>query len=410
MSQNRGTGRTAVEENKKNFWKRILIFAFMFILAGGIAFAGGLLYRDKTDELIRDVVMTLAGTGIVIFSFTLSEINGFFIYHNETRYGRFAAMYIISLIASMLLPYLPVAGWPFLVIFVLLGVFSNGMTGLAAGSVCLLTAVNYSGGDYAVFILYFISGLAGILVFSTLDDDFRVGLPFLISMLILTLCLTANVVLFSQESLSAAQFMIPAVNLMTCYILLLVSLKMFSSTVIHRYREKYMEINDPECPLLVQLKDMSKEEYYHAVHTAYLGDKIARRLNLDDAAVKACGYYHRIGFLKGENNWENVSAICQEYHFPPRARKILKEYVDADEKVVSKETIIVLFADCIVSSILYLFAKDPKAELDYEQLIDTVFRKKLETEELWCNEISLAQIYEMKKIFIEEKLYYDFLR
>lgn len=399
-----------VEENRKNFWKRILVFAIMFILSGCIVFAGGILYQDTTEELIRDVVMVLAGTGIVIFSFTLSEINGFFIYHNETRYGRFAIMYIISLIASLLLPYLPVTGWPFLVIFVLLGVFSNGMTGLTAGSICLLMAVNYTGGDYSIFLLYFISGLAGILVFSTLDDDFRVGFPILISMLILMLCLTANVVLFAKEQLSAAQFMIPAVNLMICCILLLISLKMFSSTVIHRYREKYMEINDPECPLLVQLKDMSKEEYYHAVHTAYLGDKIAKRLNLDDAAVKACGYYHRIGKLKGENNWENVSAICREYHFPPRTRKILKEYVDADEKVVSKETIIVLFADCIVSSILYLFAKDPKADLDYEQLIDTVFRTKLETDELWGNEISLAQIHEMRKIFIEEKLYYDFLR
>lgn len=399
-----------MEESKKNFWKRILIFTIMFILSGGIAFAGGLLYNDKMDELIRDVVMVLAGTGIVIFSFTLSEINGFFIYQNETKYGRFAIMYIISLIASILLPFLPVTGWPFLVIFVLLGVFSNGMTGLAAGSVCLFMAVNYTGGDYAIFLLYFISGLAGILVFSMLDDDFHVGLPFLISMLVLMLCLTANVVLFENQQLSAAQFMIPVVNLMTCCILLLISLKMFSSTVIHRYREKYMEINDPECPLLVQLKDMSRDEYYHAVHTAYLGDKIAKRLNLDDAAVKACGYYHRIGKLRGENNWENVSAICQEYHFPPLTRKILKEYVDPDEKVVSKETIVVLFADCIVSSILYLFAKDPKAELDYVQLIDTVFQKKLETDELWGNEISLAQIREMKKIFIEEKLYYDFLR
>ena len=84
--------------------------------------------------------------------------------------------------------------------------------------------------------------------------------------------------------------------------------------------------------------------------------------------------------------------------------------MDGTEKVVSKETIVVLFSDCIVSSILYLFEKDPKAQLNYKQLIDTVFKKKLETDELWCNEISLAQLSEMKKIFVEEKLYYDFLR
>lgn len=382
----------------------------MFVLSGGIAFVGSLLHQPDTDTLIRNIVMVLAGTGIVIYAYLLSEVLGLFLYRNEGKYGKFMLVYLVSLVAAVFLPYLPVTGWPFLVIFVLLGVFSNSITGMAAGSVCLLLAVNYSGGDMAVFWLYFVSGLAGILMFSNLNDDFLVGMPVIVSLLVLILCLTANEVLFSKEPLSMSQFTIPAMNIMICCLLMLIILKVFSTSVIHKDHEKYMEINDPECPLLVQLKDMSREEYYHAIHTAYLGDRIAKRLQLDDAAVKACGYYHRIGRLKGENTWENVSAICDEYHFPANTRKILKEYVDGSEKVVSKETIVVLFSDCIVSSILYLFQKDPKAQLNYKQLIDTVFKKKLETEELWCNEISLAQLHEMKKIFVEEKLYYDFLR
>ncbi|MDE6388873.1 MAG: hypothetical protein K2L82_13825 [Lachnospiraceae bacterium] len=399
-----------MEKSKTPLWKRILVFGIMFMMSGGIALAGSLLYGNNTEELIRNTVMVLTGTGVVIFAFSMSEINELFIYRNEGKYSRFAVMYLGSLLASVFLPYLPVTGWPFLVLFVLLGAFSNGVTGIVAGSTGLLVAVNLCGDGFSVFWLYFISGVVGVLVFSTLNDDFRVGLPLFISLSILTVCLTANVILFSQEQLAFGQFMIPLVNLMVCCILLLISLKVFSSTVIHRNREKYMDINDPEFPLLVQLKDMSKEEYYHAIHTAYLSDRIARRLGLDDAAAKACAYYHRIGKLKGENTWENVSTICNEYHFPPNTKKILKEYVDESEKIVSKETIVVLFADCIVSSILYLFEKDPMATLDYAQIIDTVFQKKLETDELWGNEISLGQIREMKKIFVEEKLYYDFLR
>ena len=399
-----------MEKNKKRTIIRILFFSLMFILSGGIALMGSLLHGKNNETLIRNIVMVLAGTGIVIFAFTVEEMNQRFIYRNDGKYSRFTLMYLCSLIASVFLPYLPVTGWPYLVIFVLLGVFSDGVTGLAAGGVCLLLSVNFAGGSFSVFWLYFISGVVGILVFSTLNEEFKVGIPMFISLAVLMLSLTANVVLFSQEKLSAAQFTIPAINLIVCCILLLVSLKVFSTAVIHRNREKYMEINDPEFPLLVQLKEMSKEEYYHAIHTAYLSDRIARRLGLDDAAAKACAYYQRIGILRGENTWENVSGICGEYHFPPYTKKILKEFVDESEKIVSKETIVVLFADCIVSSILYLFEKDPKAELDYKQLIDTVFSKKLETDELWGNEISLAQIHEMKKIFFEEKLYYDFLR
>lgn len=397
-------------ENKKQNIKRILSFGLMFVLAGGITLAGSLLYDRSAETLIRNTVMVLAGTGIVIFAFTNEEINHRFIYRNDGKYARFAAMYLASLIASAFLPYLPVTGWPFLVIFVLLGVFSDGITGLAAGSVCLLLSVNFASGPFSVFWLYFISGATGILVFSTLNEDFNVGLPMFISLAILTLSLTANVILFSQEQLSVAQFTIPAINLIVCCILLLVSLKFFSTLVIHRNREKYMEINDPEFPLLVQLKDMSKDEYFHAIHTAYLSDRIARRLGLNDAAAKACAYYQRIGKLKGDNTWENVSAICNEYHFPASTKKLLKEFVDDSERIVSKETVVVLFADCIVSSILYLFEKDPKAELDYAQLVDTVFQKQLETDELWGSQISLSQIREMKKIFVEERLYYDFLR
>lgn len=399
-----------MEKNKRQTLKRIVVFGLMFILAGIIALAGTLLHKGEMEEMLRNTVMVMTGTGMVIFSFATEEINERFTYRNEGRYGRFSLMYLGGLLAAVFLPYLPVSGWPFLVIFVLLGVFSDAAAGMMAGSVCLLLAVHFAGGDFAIFWLYLVSGVTGIMVFSTLTDEFRVMLPMFISLAVLMLCLTANVILFAPGKLAAAQFLIPGVNLLVCCILLLISLKIFSSAVIHRNREKYMEINDPEFPLLVQLKNMSKEEYYHAVHTAYLSDRIARRLELDDAATKACAYYHRIGRLKGENTWENVSAICNEYHFPPNTKKILKEYVDESEKVVSRETIIVLFADCIVSSILYLFEKDPTAQLDYVQLIETVFQKKLETDELWCNEISLCQIREMKKIFIEEKLYYDFLR
>ncbi len=397
-------------KNKRQILKRISLFGLMFVLAGVIALAGSLLHGSDAGVLIRNVVMALAGTGIVIFAFTMEEINGRFIYRNDGKYARFGLAYLGGLIAAAFLPYLPVTGWPFLVIFVLLGVFSDGLTGLAAGSVCLLMAVNFAGGSFSVFWLYFVSGAAGILVFSTLNDEFKVGIPMFLSLMILTLCLTANVILLSREQLSAAQFTIPAINLLVSCILLLISLKLFSTAVIYRNREKYMEINDPEFPLLVQLKNMSKEEYYHAIHTAYLSDRIARRLGLDDAAAKACAYYQRIGKLKGDNTWENVSAVCSEYHFPPNTKKILKEFVDESERIVSPETVVVLFADCIVSSIAYLFEKDPKAELDYAQLIDTVFQKKLETDELWGSEITLSQVHEMKKIFVEEKLYYDFLR
>ncbi|MDE5932076.1 MAG: hypothetical protein K2H40_06280, partial [Lachnospiraceae bacterium] len=239
---------------------------------------------------------------------------------------------------------------------------------------------------------------------------FKVGLPVFISLTCLTLCLSTNIILFEQERLSISQFTFVAINLMVNFILLLITLKIFNGSVIHQYRDRYMDLNDPEFPLLVQLKEYDRAEYYRAIHTAYLGDRIAKRLGINDVVVKACGYYHRIGILKGENTWENVKEICEEYRIPEDTRKVLKEYLNKAGKVIAKETTVLMFADCIVTTILGEFKRDPKAELDYKQIIDNVFNKKLETGALAESDISIAQIREMRKIFKAEQLYYDFLR
>ena len=99
-----------MEKSKKRNLKRILFFGLMFVLAGGIALTGSLLYSKEAATLIRNTVMILAGTGIVIFAFTMEEINQRFIYRNDGKYARFAMMYLGGLIASVFLPYLPVTG------------------------------------------------------------------------------------------------------------------------------------------------------------------------------------------------------------------------------------------------------------------------------------------------------------
>lgn len=400
--------------NKQQMWQKIKVtieFVLLFVLSGAIAGIGSLLYGVSEAEIICNTVMVMLGSGIVIFSLSASEIYELYFYPNQGNYGNFTVFYLMGLALALLFPLLPISGWPFLIIFVLLSLFSNSISGLVSGSVCLMLSVMLvNGGSIRGFFLYFISGLVGIMVFSRLNESFKVGIPAFISLLCLMICLLVNVILFERESLSVPQLIIIPINLMVNFILLLIILKIFSNNVIHKSRNKYMDLNDPEFPLLVQLKELSKEEYYHAVHTAYLCDKIAKRLGYDDTVVKACGYYHRIGILKGEVSWENTQEICAAYHIPNEVRKILEEYIVPSETIVSKETMVVLFADCIVSSISRLFAKDSKAKLDYEKIIETIFNNKMKSENMWKNSMSLGELKEMRKIFSEEKLYYDFLR
>ena len=124
-------------------------------------------------------------------------------------------------------------------------------------------------------------------------------------------------------------------------------------------------------------------------------EQAARRMDVTASAVR---------------QWENVQAICSQYHIPPDTRETLREYVDPAVKTLSREATVILFADSIVTAIRGMFQKNPKAELDYDRIIESVFTEKFESGVLYNSDISIAQVREMKKIFNEEKLYYDFLR
>ncbi|MDR2889137.1 MAG: hypothetical protein LBV33_04770 [Lachnospiraceae bacterium] len=394
--------------------KPTLISLFLFIITGGVTGGVAYLYDKTPADIIRITIMALVGAGAVLFLSAEGREKNSLFHDNAQHFGRFAVFYSIGLIGAVLCPLLPVAGWPYPVIFIMMALLSNQITGLVAGSTFLLISVMLeqtgSGLLAHEFFMYWVSGLVGVIIFAYLDENFKVGLPILITLMIFTVCLVANDVMAGTGGFTFERGFIILANILMCILILLVFLRYYITAVLYKYRDKYMEINDPECPILVELKQKSKAEYYQAVHTAYLSDKIARRLGLDDAVAKTCGYYHKIGTLQGGNSWEAILDICKQYSFPPPAIALLKEYTDKESFLVSKEAVVVLFADTLVSSILYLFSKDPKVSPDYNSIIEAIYLKKVDGGILDKSAITLGELKEMKKLLMEEKLYYDFLR
>ena len=384
----------------------------LFLMTGAATGLAAWLYGKTVIEITGVVVLALLGVSGVIFAIEQSQEADSFLFDNKEHLGRFLVLYLLALAGSLVFPLLPAGGWPYLAAFIGLMLFSNQIVGLSSAAVLLLvTCLLYTGNNGNIaFYVYFVGGLAGLVVFSYLNVSFKVGLPILVSLMVQMVCLAVQEVLLVNEQLKLQLFLIPALNLLVSLILLLILLKYFSFSIIYKNRDLFMDINDPECPLLVELKNASKEEYYHAVHTAYLCDRIAKRLKLDDAMVKACGYYHRIGIIKGEVNWENTQLILEENRFPQQVKDVLREYLDSTEQMVSKETIILLFSDTVITSISYLFSKDPQIEIDYPKIINGIFKKRVESGMIDQSNLTFGEFQEMKKILLEERLYYDFLR
>ncbi len=388
------------------YFQEILMFLLTIIYSALAAY----LYEKTVIEIAGIAILAGAGFGCVLFAMEQSIENESFLYDNDEHLWRFVIIYLLSFGASVLFPMIPAGGWPYLVIFVGLMFFSNRITGLCAGCVLLMITVLIKENGIVPFLNYFISGLVGILVFSYIYETFKIWFPLMISLMIQAVCLLVQELLLAEGPVTAAMLSVMALNLVVCFILLLLLLKYFSFSLVYRNRDLYMEINDPEYPLLVELKEFSKEEYYHAIHTAYLCDRIGKRLGLRDRVIKACGYYHRIGVLKGGNNWVNLQMILEEQHFPEEMKSVLQEYADDEERMVSKEAAVLMICDSLVSSIRYLFSQDASAELEYSPIINLVLKETIESGRINHSAVSFGEIQAIRRILLEEQLYYEFLR
>ena len=395
-------------ENKKKE-PVYLVNSILVVITVLLVTAGGFLKHAGGAELLRNAI--LAGTGgfLTCFLFLsekdrLSEKNA-----SPARTSRFAVSYGICLVVSLCCAFLPPAGWPFLVVFVMMSLFCGFLPGICGGISFLTFSVLLAGADISIFALYVLTGLLGACLFSRLDEKYRIALPLFVSLSFLFAAETACVVLFANETLKWELFLIPALNVIISLILLLILLKVYSGMEIFKYRIRYLEINDQEFELLVNIKEKDKTVYYRAVHAAYFSERISQALSLDADAAKTAAYYANAGILYKEPE-KDLEKEFVSYGFPPYARQLLRELTGKNTGIRHKEAAVVYMADAVISSILYLFEKKQDTKTDYAAVIETVFQKKWESGSLKNSELTFAEWNRMKKIFKEEKLYYDFLR
>jgi membrane-associated HD superfamily phosphohydrolase len=186
---------------------------------------------------------------------------------------------------------------------------------------------------------------------------------------------------------------------------------MFGVYIIRKSNDMYMEINDVEFPLLVSLKEKDKDEFFRAVHTGYLAEKVAGCLGLDERAVKTCAYYHRIGVLDGATKWGDMEHYFLDNKFPDDAVELLHEYSEPTKgSLRTKEVLTVQLSETVIASIMSLLKENKDANIDYEKLIDDLLDKKEQSGELKDYEVTYNEYFTIRKLIKKEKLYYDFLR
>ena len=401
--------------NENSSAKRIkLLYSVMFSLTGLLVLVFSYLTDKSIEAIIRNTIVSLMMSGTVIFMLLDASARGRegFMYDNYDRRDRFVIVYFVGLVLSLVLSLVPNQFWPYLAVFVMLSLLSNCEIGLATGVVFVsLSVMLEESGGYSELFMYVLAGIVAIAMFRDLKENSSIGLPTFVSLFMQAVLLVAFNVLFLNRTLSFNLFVLPALNLMLNLIILLLFLNLFGVYVIRKSNDMYMEINDPEFHLLVELKEKDKDEYYRAIHTAYLAERIALGLGFNARAVKTCSYYHRIGATEGKLKWEEVKQIYEDNNFPTEAVELLHEYTESSKgSVKSKESLAVMLSETVIASIMYLIKKDKDIKIEYDQLIDSVLDKKIGEGQLKDFDVTFREFDEIRKILKKEKLYYDFLR
>ena len=400
-----------MEEQVKhhNFIDKVWVFLIVLLTLGALV-SGCYIYSIPVDKWIAYGAVFCLGSFLFVVCAKLDEFYDRFTGKKEFCPVRFIFLYAIALMISLFCPKIPTAVWPYTVVFLFLSLFSNGMTGILAATNCLfLPLVLCDNGDVFLFFMYFLSGVGAVVFFRNLDKEFRIGYPIFLSELFLFLC----IVLFSGYTVNfdASIILFASVNLVVSFVLILFVLKYYSSMVVHRERDKYMELGDPDSCIMNELKEKNQQEYIKSIHIAYFCERICADFQMDSTVTKVAAYHHNVALSKFQTaDWESTESLCKEYGFPDKVFRVLQEFWDDKTPIRSVEATILYVSSLIVSSILYMFEIKPGKQINYEEVIDSIFNKLLSNGKLSKSDISLVQMDTMRKLFIKEKIYYDFLR
>lgn len=361
------------------------------------------------SEIIRNSIIISWGSLVIVFLWYQNKFYNNLEYDNSQHPLRFLIVYLICFAVSVGMIFAPASSWVFLSIMVVLSMFSNTLIGLTAGSVLLLITTSLSiNGTMYIFFLYFMIGLIGVSLFHNLGLDFQIAGPLVISGVASVIMQTAFIVIFENQPFGMNVMFMPLLNLFINMVLLFIILIYFSKLSMYLLQDKYSDINDQEFPLMAELKKNHKDKYYEAIHTAYLGERIARKLNMNDKAVKGCCYYYKIGDETRETEDGSIVPISEYYDFPDELTALIEEC--RQEKYGSKEACVVLTSNKVIRSILISQTTMQNKQITYTNIIEAIFQKMIHTDLLENCDISIRELNIMKKTFIEENLYYDFLR
>lgn len=159
-------------------------------------------------------------------------------------------------------------------------------------------------------------------------------------------------------------------------------------------------ILDNECELILRLQKYSKDIYEHSMLVSELSDKAGMYFQLNSKLTKACGLYHEIGRIVGNDYIKEGVNLCKEYNFPEEVISIIKEQNGRYQKPSSMESVIVMLSESVVTTIEYVKKRPEKSTLSMSKIIENVFNNRLNNGMLDGVSMNIKDYNRLKEFYI----------
>lgn len=385
------------QETRGVFGRNILCMFFLPTAIAAAAFAGSLLTEADLYGTVRNIVLCTSTAVATVFSFQAGRLSGSFFYDDGDYPNRFLTIYLCGILCALVFTFLPATGWMFLFFFVGLARVSDSVTGACGGTgLLVLTTVLCEQVSVSTFLVYLLSGMIGIVLFAHQKEEFFTAIPLGLSLGSQLLLIFAAELLIQNRKLVLEDALVPLANTVMNGILICIFLQYYINKVAKKTDNLYAQLNNPEYIVMTRAREQRPDDYYCAIHTAYLVERIASDLGLDVRSAKCAAYYGHLPSVELEGT-----------PFPEPVRALLSE-VEGDRRALrKKEAVIVVICYTVIREIQSLNKHHAEEKADYGKLIRGMFEKQFSIEALAETDMTLSNLRYVEKRLTEEQMYYE---
>lgn len=164
--------------------------------------------------------------------------------------------------------------------------------------------------------------------------------------------------------------------------------------------EKMRSLLESDHELIRRLQAFSANLFIHSMRVSVISMRVAQKMGYNTLLAKAGGMYHEIGRIKKEEDYiEATNDIVYAYDFPKCLTELIMQNCDKNEKPESREAVIVMLSDSIVSMVEYFIRNKDKSRPSKEKLIDSVFDNRQKKGNFDNCDISEKELQDIKEIY-----------